>query len=579
MNLITKVILLIFFLIAPIFIIYIYSNQKSTQVVEEQINIANQNRVSHFLSAIEDTMEQVSVYANIVTKDPDFAELAAGAVPENGYDYSLMIGTIERKLGLFSLSTSWMNRISVYFPALDLAVSSQTPIAYNEKELADNLRKGTSWTLRNVQVSGITKRVFTRYFVGPSAAAATDLSKSSIVVEVDLMENNITMLLDSFKTNGNNDPFFYKASGEYVPNSSSDEPMVREIIQSKSLGSDGSHKNIVKLRNKQYLIYALTSDKLGWTLVDYVPLEDILAPVTRSKHLFYLTSGLLLLFGVIAAFLLYVHVQVPIRSLTQSVFHFKRGEFSTRVTTKQNRDFQLLVTQFNEMAAQIQHLIEKVYLSDIRAKEASMKQLQSQINPHFLYNSLAFIVSMAKMNRTQPIVSMAHSLADYYRYTTRNDRMITTVRDELAFVTSYAEVMNWQLGKIRCETHVPESMLHEAIPRLLIQPIVENAIVHGLEPKVEDGSIRITGEEEQGWRRIIVEDDGVGMPPSEVEELQERLAKQKLPERSCGLWNVHMRLRYHFGEGSGIIVEAAASGGLRITLQWLKQETAVHVYE
>ncbi|CAG7644418.1 hypothetical protein PAESOLCIP111_04696 [Paenibacillus solanacearum] len=581
MNLITKVILLIFFLIAPIFVIYLYSNQQSTQVVEEQINIANQNRVSHFLNAIEDTMEQVSVYANIVTKDPDFVELAAGVVPENGYDYSLMIGTIERKLGLFSLSTSWMNRISVYFPALELAVSSQTPIAYHKEELAGQLRQGTGWTLRNVQVSGIARRVFTRYFVGPSAATAADLSKSSIIVEVDLMEDNITQLLDSFKTKGNNDPFFYKASGEYVLNSSSDEPMVREIIQSSAAGLDGPNprQSVVRLHGKQYLIYALTSDKLGWTLVDYVPLEDILAPVTRSKHLFYLTSGLLLLFGVIAAFLLYVHVQVPIRSLAQSAFQIKKGELSTRITAKQNRDFQLLVTQFNEMAAQIQHLIEKVYLSDIRAKEASMKQLQSQINPHFLYNSLAFIVSMAKMERTQPIVSMAHSLADYYRYTTRNDRMITTVRDELAFVTSYAEVMNWQLGKIRCETQMPEPLLHETIPRLLIQPIVENAIVHGLEPKPEDGIIRISGEEEQGWRRIIVEDDGVGMSPSELETLRERLERPELPPRSCGLWNVHMRLRYHFGEGAGMIVESADSGGLRVTLQWLKREAPVHGQE
>ncbi|WP_248926888.1 sensor histidine kinase [Paenibacillus hamazuiensis] len=576
MNLITKMILLIFALMAPVIVIYLYSNQKSTQVVEEQINIANRNRLSHYLNVIEETMEQVSVYANIVTKDPDFAELAAGAVPANGYDYTAMVGTIERKLGLFSLSTSWMNRISVYFPALKLAVSSQTPVSYSEKDLTDRL--STGWTLRSVPVGGLTKRAFTRYFVGPSSSGAADLSKTSIVVEVNLMEDNIVSLLNSFKTKGNNDPFFYRSPGEYLLNSSSDEPTVQEIIRSYNIGENSRLKNqdIIRLHNKQYLIYLFPSEKLGWTLVDYVPLQDILAPVTGSKHLFYFTSGLLLLFGVVAAFLLYTHVQVPIRSLTQSVLQLKQGRFSARITAKQNRDFQLLVAQFNEMAAEIQHLVEKVYLGDIRAKEAVMKQLQSQINPHFLYNSLAFIVSMAKLNRTPPIVSMAHNLADYYRYTTRNDRMVTTVREELAFVTSYVEVMNCQLGKIHYETNLPDSMLDMTIPRLLIQPIVENAIVHGIEPKSEAGQIYITGADEQDILRVIVEDNGVGMTASEASELRERLQAAGEPGQSCGLWNVNQRLRYHFGEDAGLFIETVASGGLRVVLQWRVKDELPH---
>ncbi|MFC0216428.1 sensor histidine kinase [Paenibacillus chartarius] len=579
MNLVTKVMLLIFALMTPIIALYMYSNQTSINVVEDQINIANQNRLSHFLGSIEETMEQVSVYANIVTKDPDFTELAANAAVVSGYDYSAMVDSVERKLGLFSLSTSWMNRISVYFPAMKLGLSSQGSIPYDETYLSTGIT--TNWTLRNVTVSGIPKRAFTRHFVGPSSGV-TDLGKTSIIVEVDLMEDNIVSLLNRFKTQGNNDPFLFRAgegggSGTYLLNASSDEAMVKELLRSVDVGTDGGvgKRKLIELAGKEYLVYALTSKKLGWTLVDYVPLEDILEPVTRYKNLFTATSVLLLLGGAICAFFLYIQVQVPIRLLTQSIHQVKKGQFSTRIVERANNEFRKLILQFNDMAAQIQHLVEKVYLEEIRSKEAVMKQLQSQINPHFLYNSLAFIVSMARLGRTEPIVSMGHSLADYYRYTTRNDEMVTTLEEEVKFVSAYVDIMNYQLGKIAYTADIAPSMRRLPIPRLLIQPVVENAIVHGLEPKPGGGSIRLEAVEETVCFRIIVTDEGVGMPEEALLRLRGQLAEPEKGDavaRSYGLWNVHERLRYFFGNDASLSVDNVASGGFRVVLIWSKEQ-------
>jgi two-component system sensor histidine kinase YesM len=384
------------------------------------------------------------------------------------------------------------------------------------------------------------------------------------------MEDNIVAMLDSFKSKGNNDPFLYKAPGGYVLNGTSDVNMAKEIVQAYELEANtprNSHK-IVTLHNKKYLVYFFNSSKINWTLVDYVPFEDILAPVTKSRSLFYITVGLLVLVGAGAVFLMYVHVQVPIKLLTASVSKLKMGVFSSRVQSNPNREFQALFVQFNEMAGRIQYLVEKVYLEEIRAKEAVMKQLQSQINPHFLYNSLAYVVSMAKLNRPQPIVSMAYSLADYYRYTTRNDSIETTLQEELAFVASYVGIMNHQLGKIRFELEVPASMNRILIPRLLIQPIVENAIVHGLEEQPNGGTIRITGSEEQEAYEITIEDDGVGLPNSDLDRLNEKLNYAVTDGESFGLWNVNQRLRYQFGKSSGVTVKRSASGGLKVVLRW-----------
>jgi two-component system, sensor histidine kinase YesM len=574
MNLITKMLLLIAMLMVPVIVLYMYSNHTSISVVEQQINISNQNRLGHFLSQIESTMEQASKYSNLVTKDPDFIEFASNSATANRYEYSARLERLERKLGLFSLSSEGLSRINLYFPGSKQAVSSLSPINYDEKALEASIT--TEWALRSTTASGSAERAFTRHFIEPYAGV-TDISKASVIVEVDLMEDNIVKLLNTFKSQGNNDPFLYQAPGQFVFNTTADQRMASLLVESYDLAAAGRNKNYdsLVLDDKTYLLYFYTSPKLNWTLVDYVPIGDILAPVTRSQYFFYTTVGLLVLAGVIAALLLYYHVHTPIRWLTESVSRLKRGQFSVRITGKKpNQDFHRLILQFNEMAAQIQHLVETVYLEQLRSKEAMMKQLQSQINPHFLYNSLAYIVSMAKMNRSPSVVSMAYRLADYYKYTMRNDSMTTTLKEEIDFVTSYVDIMNYQLDKIIYEVSLPQEMERMLIPRLIIQPVVENAIVHGLESKLEQGGIRITGERQDAWCCITVEDDGVGMSDMQLAELNERVSRaESSGGESFGLWNVNQRLRYQFGEESGITISHAASGGVKVRLRWRSKET------
>ncbi|TBL77322.1 sensor histidine kinase [Paenibacillus thalictri] len=572
MNLISKTLILIAMLLIPVIALYMYSNEQSIAVIEDQINTANQDRLARFLNEIESTLNQVSNYSNIITKDPDFAKLARNASSIDRYDYSVLSETAEWKLGLFSLSTDWMSRINLYFPATGRAVSSHSTVVYDENYLQQHLNP--HWTFRNVTINGIDKRTFTRYFVEPYTGIS-NLRDASIIVEFDLMEDNIVRLLDQFKSKGNNDPFLYKAPDQYVLNHSSDERMARRIIASYDIAANSATKNhdVIRLDDKKVLIYFLGSANLGWTLIDYVPLEDIVAPMTKSRYLFYATVPLLLLLGIGAAIILYTHVQVPVNMLMENVSKLTQGNFSTRITSKANQEFAPLIGQFNEMAARIQHLVEKVYLEEIRAKEAIMKQLQSQINPHFLYNCLAYIVSMAKLNRPQPIVPMAYSLADYFKYTTRNVAMMTTVREELDFVSSYIDIMNYQLDKFHYTIDIPPSLEKQWIPRLLVQPVVENAIVHGLESKPEGGGIRIIGSEEHDWCSLSVEDDGIGMPEAERNALNARLKESDAGGDSFGLWNVSQRLRYQFGEQSGVTVEASPSGGLKVVLRWRKMQS------
>lgn len=567
MKLVTKVMLLIVLLMTPVIALYAYSHRQTAGIVEKQLTIANENRLTVFMHQLEGTMEQVANYSNLLSQDPDFALLAGNVIPSNGYDYAMLLDTLQSKLKLFSLSTAWMNRIDIYFPMSRHAVSSYGLLPYDEAYLLANATR--QWTYRAVRVNGLEKQAFTRFFIEP-ASASGDVRKASIVVEIHLMADNIVSLLDSFKTKGNNDPFLYQGQGKLLTNGSADMPLIRELIASgemdAGIGAEG--RKIVTLNGERYLVYGLASEELGWTLIDYAPLETILAPVTYSRNLFYVTAGLLLLMGVGAACLIYSQVQVPIRLLGEGTERLERGELSVRIGNVRQRDFTRLFGQFNRMAERLQYLIEKVYREELRAKEAVMKQLQSQINPHFLYNSLAYIVSMAQMNRVQPVIAMAYSLADYFRYTTRNERLDTTVREELAFIAAYIEIMDMQLRKITFQLDIPEPLNALVIPRLLFQPVVENAIVHGLEPKLGPGTIRIAGSAEDGWVRFAIEDDGVGLTDEAAARLAAALEDAGEGAESRGLRNVHLRLAHRFGAGAGVAVLRPETGGVRVVLSW-----------
>jgi len=570
MKLITKMLLLIALLLVPVLVLFVYSNQRSVSVVEEQINLANEDRLGHFMESVEATLGQMAMYANIITKDPEFAAFADRTAPGSRYEYAARLEALERKLALFTLSSERPSRISLYFPSSRQAVSSNGTIRFEDLDL--NRPLPTNWTFREYRVEGTRKRAFTRYFVEPYAGLA-DPSRASMIVEVDLLEANFIALLASFKSRGINDPFLVQSDSRIIQNGTSNVAAISHLMSIYDFEGGPRHtRDAFEFKGKQYLAYFLHSPDLGWTLVDYIPLEDILLPVTRSQAWFYATVALLLCIGAVAAYLLYFQVQVPIQVITDSVGKLRRGHYSIRIPKRPNREFQALFQQFNDMAETIEHLIETVYKEELRLKEAVMKQLQSQINPHFLYNSLAFIVSMAKLNRTEPVVALAYRLADYYKYTTRNESLSTTVREELDFVRSYVEIMNYQLDKIQFDVDVPESMLALTVPRLLVQPVVENAILYGIESRTDGGIVSIVGEAGAERYALTVEDNGEGMSDEAIAAMNERLAADGAGVPSRGLRNVHLRLRHQFGEEAGVAVGRSRWGGLLVTLSWPNTE-------
>jgi two-component system sensor histidine kinase YesM len=271
------------------------------------------------------------------------------------------------------------------------------------------------------------------------------------------------------------------------------------------------------------------------------------------------------------AYMLYGQVQVPIKQLVVSFQKLKNGDYSVRLTPKNARksEFHFLFTRFNLMVEQIQELFEKVYLEQIHVREAKLKQLQSQINPHFFYNCFSFISSMAKLKNYQSVVAMSQALSNYYRYTTRQEKEFVPLAEELGFVGNYLNIQQMRMNRLSYVIEIPEPMKSLPIPPLIVQPLVENAVLHGIEPYPEAGRIRITGTYNGTEAVLAVEEDGIGLTSEKMLALQYRLSRPKEDELGYGLWNVQQRMQLRFGESSGIELANSPLGGLKIQIKWL----------
>jgi two-component system sensor histidine kinase YesM len=252
----------------------------------------------------------------------------------------------------------------------------------------------------------------------------------------------------------------------------------------------------MEIDKQQYLVSYVKSTQLDWYLVDYVPVQKILSPITMTRKLFYISIGLLLMMSVLASFILYRNVQIPIGKMIQSVQKVKRGDLSARIDYKAKNEFDFLIQRFNEMATQIQVLVEDVYAEKIRSREATLKQLQSQIHPHFLYNSLFFIINSAEMEDKESVVAMSQNLAEFYRYTTRVEKQVVRLQEEVNFVIHYLNIQRLRIHRLVYDIRIPDDMLNESVPRLILQPLVENAILHGIERSTESDHITIKGEQD-----------------------------------------------------------------------------------
>ncbi|WP_168120033.1 histidine kinase [Paenibacillus sp. HB172176] len=572
----TKIVLMVLFILVPLFSIYSYSTWNNERVIEKEITASKLQNVSFFKQQMETTLEQLQLSAITMTRDPDVRRLNYLHLLETPFDRMQLVNSIRDKLTLYVSASNWDHEMVVFSTENRTAVSAGEPFAYPfDANRFLSQQAGTSWSYvmpedRN-QISG---NDFVSY-VGDTYTRSGEADASKIAVQIRLSDKDLIAMLEQYKSGGKGEAVLYHPDFAPLTPRSSDPLFVASLteqLHKLSLGAKGTYN--LNVAGKDFLVNYVKSEQLGWYVVDSLPLNETFASIVRNQHIFFLTVVVMLVICTIAAYVLYRQIQVPIGELLRGVQSIKRGEYGKRIRSKPANEFRLLNSRFNEMTEQIQQLIERVFAEQIQAREALLKQLQSQINPHFLYNCLFFMKNMAKMRKSDAVEAMALNLGEYFRYTTRVDQS-APLRDEIELLHNYLTIQQLRMPRLHYRLDIPDDMLPVVMPRLVIQPLVENAVKHGLERKAAGGVIRISGSVEGDFFRIQVEDDGYGMTEESMSDMRRRLASAESPERGYGLWNVHQRLQHRFGSGSGLDFASSELGGLTVILSWRRSAAAL----
>ncbi|MBG9784829.1 cache domain-containing sensor histidine kinase [Shouchella lehensis] len=556
-SLFYKMVVSIMLLLVPVVIVYTYSNIVSERVVREEIDTRNMNRLDVSMNRLEADLWQVSQFLVALSIDSDTNRLRNIDLL-SPYDSIELQGDIQEKLLLYQQLSTFLVDVTIFFPDGERQLSTMMKSPERPETLSP------SWTYIADGKGNDSDRP---YFVQHVKDSITHHNENqAVIVEARIYIEAFQHHLNDLALANDGYSFLYHPHHELIKPVGTNHEFPLDYNFSLQLNNEERGTERFTLGQDDYTLSYISSTSLDWVLVDLVPLEDVLSPIATTRTWFYATGLVLLLLGVAAAWLLNTQLLQPIGTLKDAILHFKRGHYYTRMAVPDQKEFAIAMSGFNDMADQIQTLIEEVYEEKIRSQQATLKLLQAQIDPHFLYNCLFYIKNMAKINNTDAVEAMALHLGDYFRYRTEVEKEETTVEEELKLVNNFLAIHSLRKRDLSYSMNLPDELLKQPIPRLLIQPIVENAIVHGIADVEERAEIRIDGVVlEEGWQ-ISVKDNGQAVSAETVTRIHKLLESQEEATNHYGLRNVHQRMRNRFGAKSGVVVNYSKLGGLNVTL-------------
>jgi two-component system sensor histidine kinase YesM len=314
----------------------------------------------------------------------------------------------------------------------------------------------------------------------------------------------------------------------------------------------------------------------AWSIQLEQPKDEIFKQSHRLQLFTYVTILLSILLAVWTAWLIYNQILKPLHQLSSAFKFVGKGNLNYRIKHARRDEFGFVMNGFNQMAESQRRMIEEDYEKELRLAKSEFSLLQSQINPHFLYNTLDSIYSVAVKFRMKEISEMVLNLAKFFRVSLGKGRSHFTLEETMQHLLYYIRVQQMRTEHFSVEIDLEKGSETIPILKLLLQPIVENAIIHGLEKCPFEGELRIRSRVHQHFLFIEVEDTGLGIPDTLLKQIQRELSiltskLYRVPQESpsvqfFGMKNVKSRMKLYYGEEADVQIESEEGLGTKVTL-------------
>ena len=305
----------------------------------------------------------------------------------------------------------------------------------------------------------------------------------------------------------------------------------------------------------------------GWRLTDTISTEFLYQDIYELRTFMFVVSLGLLMICLLATFFAIYSQLRPLFKLKEQMQQVMAGNLNAEIATTDSKDeISSLSRTFNNMVTEIGHLIEEIQVTQKRESELRFEMLLAQINPHFLFNTLNSINRTVMLGRREQALTMLDSLSVLLRYNLADAQMPALLGEELGITEEYLKIQ-----KMRFSSRLNVDVRHDrkleqavTLPRFTLQPLVENAVIHGLEPKEEGGTLILDVRKTGNYIRIRICDNGMGMEKERLEKIRRRLS-EKQPER-IGVWNIWQRLSLYTGRDDSLKIMSKKGAGTIVSI-------------
>lgn len=538
-------VLFLIIIVGSFLILYWYSSANLKVSLQRVAKI----QMEYSFDQLDQKVKEIELEASAVLASEDMKLLQVAIVDqEDIYSYVMKVKTMQQIFQEKQKTNSGMAEFVLYWPKTQKMVSSSSiygSTGIKEKKVLNNLKDG-KWIISENEIY-FCKKYETKW--------AEDDDEPYLIIR---MERDWLYRIKNMASgfDGGGTLCLYDDKQSLFPVNSESAQIQGKM---KELDNEPGMQEL-SIENGRYQVVTSDIAKNGLTLVTYYPLSKMLLPVNNITYITGAVLSVALLLGALYLLMYNRNILMQLNMLTYKLKRVEDGDWTTQITQLPDNEFYYVFDQFNHMIIHMNELFNETLKEQELRMQAELEQLQLQINPHFLYNSLSYIVTVAE--EPDAVRGMAVHLSRYYRYCTQK-KMITTIKEEVSYAKSYLEIMAMR-KRIRYTIEMPKEIGELPIIPLILEPLIENAIEHGLEGCESAKQIEIDWTK-NGAVSFAISDDGEGMTKEQVSALKERISrKERKEEESVGLWNVNQRLINYYSKSAALGFKRSRWGGLTV---------------
>lgn len=347
----------------------------------------------------------------------------------------------------------------------------------------------------------------------------------------------------------------------------SDEQISEINNRIKENKTDSGSFFYIQNNESKYIVYTI-SPYTKWRYIVEIPSHSILGKIYEIQNFIMI----IILVTIILVFLITIALSdffyKPLEKLVSAMQQIESRNLKIRIYDKRTDEYSKVYNGFNNMVVELKSLINDLTNEKILKKEAEIKLLQAQINPHFLYNTLESIHSMAKLNRVAEISQMVSALSSFFRTSLSSGKDIVLLEEAVKLAVNYLIIQNIRFkDKISYGINVPQNLLSCRVPKLILQPVVENSIYHGIEKKKGTGTVWISAQIIDDCLQLLVEDDGEGISEKVLKDIQQSIDNDSFEDsKNFALKNINRQIKLKYGNGYGLVIQSISGTGTRVII-------------